>query len=182
MRSGVNKVILVGNLGSDPDKRTVSNGNPVTNITVATSDSWKDKTTGEPQERTEWHRVVFFNKLAEISGKFLRKGSKVYLEGALRTRKWQDKSGEDRYTTEIIASEMQMLDSRGDREKTDNQQNVEQSKPKQQQAADAYQEASGGSGQTQVKQRAQSQYKPQKTLSQIQSAPDDDAFDDEIPF
>jgi len=110
---GVNKVILVGNLGQDPETRYLPSGGAVTNITVATSETWKDKNSGQMQERTEWHRVVFFNKLAEIAGEYLKKGSKVYVEGALRTRKWQDQSGADRYTTEIVASEMQMLDSRG---------------------------------------------------------------------
>ena len=110
---GVNKVILVGNLGNDPESRFLPSGGAVTNITVATSETWKDKQSGQPQERTEWHRVVFFNRLAEIANEYLRKGSKVYLEGSLRTRKWQDKSGQDRYTTEIVAGEMQMLDSRG---------------------------------------------------------------------
>ena len=110
---GVNKVILVGNLGNDPEIRYLPSGGAVTNISVATSDSWKDKQSGQMQERTEWHRVVFFNRLAEIAGEYLKKGSKIYLEGSLRTRKWQDKSGQDRYTTEIVAGEMQMLDSRG---------------------------------------------------------------------
>jgi len=110
---GVNKVILVGNLGADPESRVTPNGNPVTNIRIATSEVWKDKQTGQQQERTEWHRVVFFNRLAEVAGEYLRKGSKVYIEGALRTNKWQDQSGQDRYSTEVIASEMQMLDSRG---------------------------------------------------------------------
>ncbi len=109
---GVNKVILVGNLGADPETRFMPSGGSVTNISLATSESWKDKQTGQPQERTEWHRVVFFNRLAEIAGEYLRKGSKVYVEGSLRTRKWQDKSGQDRYTTEIVGNEMQMLDSR----------------------------------------------------------------------
>lgn len=113
MARGVNKVILIGNLGKDPEVRYMPSGAAVTNITVATSDTWKDKQTGEQQERTEWHNVAFFNRLAEIAGEYLKKGSKVYIEGSLRTRKWQDKSGNDRYTTEIIASEMQMLDSRG---------------------------------------------------------------------
>jgi len=112
MARGVNKVILVGNLGQDPDTKYSQSGNCMTNITVATSESWKDKQTGQPQERTEWHRVVFFNKLAEIASQYLKKGSKVYIEGQLRTRKWQDQSGQDRYTTEIVAREMQMLDSR----------------------------------------------------------------------
>ena len=110
---GINKVILVGNLGNDPETRYLPSGGAVTNISVATSDSWKDKQTGQLQERTEWHRIVFFNRLAEIAAEYLKKGSKVYLEGSLRTRKWQDKSGQDRYTTEIVAGEMQMLDSRG---------------------------------------------------------------------
>lgn len=113
MARGVNKVILLGNLGGDPEFKSMPNGNAVTNITVATSESWKDKQTGQQQERTEWHRVVFFNRLAEIAGQYLKKGSKVYIEGSLRTRKWQDQNGGDRYTTEIVASEMQMLDSRG---------------------------------------------------------------------
>ena len=111
---GVNKVILVGNLGNDPETRAFPNGDMVANITVATSEQWKDKQTGQPQERTEWHRVVFHRRLAEIAGEYLHKGSKVYIEGSLKTRKWQDKAtGQDRYTTEIVAREMQMLDSRG---------------------------------------------------------------------
>jgi len=112
MSKGVNKVIVVGNLGNDPESRELPSGGSVTNISVATSEFWKDKQTGEKQERTEWHRIVFFNRLADISAEYLRKGSKVYIEGSLRTRKWQDNSGQDRYTTEIVASEMQMLDSR----------------------------------------------------------------------
>jgi len=110
---GVNKVILVGNLGKDPETRYMPSGGAVTNITVATSETWKDKNTGEPKEQTEWHRVSFFNRLAEVAGEYLKKGSKVYIEGSLQTRKWQDKNGQDRYTTEIKASTMQMLDSRG---------------------------------------------------------------------
>ncbi len=110
---GVNKVILIGNLGQDPEVRYMPNGNAVANVTLATSESWKDKNTGEQQERTEWHRVVFFRRLAEIVGEYLKKGSKVYVEGRLQTRKWQDQNGQDRYTTEIVADQMQMLDSRG---------------------------------------------------------------------
>ena len=111
---GINKVILVGNLGNDPEHRMLPSGGAVTNISIATSEAWKDKNTGQQQERTEWHRVVFSNRLAEIAAEYLRKGSKVYVEGSLRTRKWQDQqSGQDRYSTEIVASEMQMLDSRG---------------------------------------------------------------------
>lgn len=110
---GVNKVILVGNLGADPEVRYMPNGGAVTNVGIATSETWKDKQTGEPREQTEWHRVVFYRRLAEIAGEYLRKGSKVYVEGSLRTRKWQGQDGQDRYTTEIIANDMQMLDSRG---------------------------------------------------------------------
>ncbi len=110
--ASVNKVILVGNLGKDPETRYAPNGDAICNITVATTDSWKDKATGEKKEMTEWHRVVFFNRLAEIAGQYLRKGSAVYVEGSLRTRKWQDKEGQERYTTEIRADQMQMLGSR----------------------------------------------------------------------
>ena len=113
MARGVNKVILVGNLGKDPEVRYMPNGNAVANITLATSESWKDKTSGEQQEKTEWHRVVMFRRLGEIAGEYLKKGSQVYIEGKLQTRKWQDNSGNDRYTTEIVADQMQMLDSRG---------------------------------------------------------------------
>jgi len=111
---GINKVILVGNVGQDPEVRHMPSGGAVTNISIATSESWKDKSTGEKQERTEWHRVVFFNRLGEIAGEYLKRGKKVYVEGSLRTRKWQDKEGQDRYTTEVVATEMQMLDSRQD--------------------------------------------------------------------
>jgi len=113
MARGINKVILVGNLGQDPETRYMPSGGAVTNVSIATSESWKDKNSGQMQERTEWHRVVFFNRLAEIVAQYLKKGSKVYVEGSLRTRKWQGQDGQDRYTTEIVASEMQMLDSRG---------------------------------------------------------------------
>ncbi len=113
MARGINKVILIGNLGGDPEVKYTASGSAVTNVTIATSENWKDKTTGENQERTEWHRVVFFGKLAEIAGEYLKKGSQVYVEGRLQTRKWQDKEGQDRYTTEIVANEMQMLGGRG---------------------------------------------------------------------
>jgi single-strand DNA-binding protein len=113
MARGINKVILVGNCGKDPETRYMPSGGAVTNITLATSEGWKDKQTGEQKERTEWHTVVFFNRLAEIAGEYLRKGSQVYVEGSLRTRKWQDKNGQDRYTTEIVATEMQMLGGKG---------------------------------------------------------------------
>ena len=113
MARGINKVILVGNLGADPDTRYMPSGKAVTNIRIATSESWKDKQTGDQQERTEWHSIVLYDKLGEIAAEYLRKGSQVYIEGALRTRKWQDKEGKDRYTTEIIARDMQMLGGRG---------------------------------------------------------------------
>lgn len=112
MARGVNKVILVGNLGKDPEVRYSPGGQAVANVTIATTDSWKDKNTGEKQERTEWHRIVFFGRLAEIAGEYLKKGAQIYIEGRLQTRKWQDKEGKDRYTTEIVANEMQMLGSR----------------------------------------------------------------------
>jgi len=114
MARGINKVILIGNLGRDPEMRYAPSGLAVANVTLATSESWKDKQSGEMQERTEWHKVVFYQRLAEIVGEYLRKGSKVFIEGRLRTTKWQDKTtGQDRYTTEIIADNMQMLDSKG---------------------------------------------------------------------
>ena len=109
MSRGINKAIIVGNLGQDPEVRYGANGNAITNISVATSESWRDKQSGEKQERTEWHRVVFFSRLAEVAGEYLRKGSQVYIEGKIQTRKWQDQEGNDRYTTEIVANEMQML-------------------------------------------------------------------------
>lgn len=159
MARGVNKVILVGNLGGDPEQRSMPSGNAVTNVTIATSESWKDKQTGQQQERTEWHRVVFFNRLAEIAGQYLRKGSKIYVEGSLRTRKWTNDKGADQYTTEIVASEMQMLDSIGS--------------------------ASSG-GQHQQKQarpehNQQSQQAPQ-SQSSSNSVPSIDDLDDDIPF
>jgi single-strand DNA-binding protein len=113
MARGVNKVILIGNLGADPETRSMPSGMTVANIRIATSESWKDKQSGEQKERTEWHHVALFGRLGEIAGEYLRKGSQVYIEGSLRTRKWQDKEGRDRYTTEVIANDMQMLGGRG---------------------------------------------------------------------
>ena len=113
MARGINKVILVGNLGADPETRYTPSNSAVTNLRIATSETWKDKQSGDQQERTEWHRVVCWNRMAEIAAEYLRKGSKVYIEGSLRTRKWQGQDGQDRYSTEIVASDMQMLDSRG---------------------------------------------------------------------
>ena len=132
MARGVNKVILVGNLGKDPEVRYAPSGQAIANINIATTESWKDKNPGEKQEKTEWHRVVFFSRLAEIVGEYLKKGSQVYIEGRLQTRKWQDKEGKDRYTTEIVANEMQMLGSRqgGGAPSDDYNQDKSHSKPK----------------------------------------------------
>ena len=192
MARGINKVILIGNLGADPETRYLPSGGAVTNVNLATSESWKDKQTGQQQERTEWHRVVFFNRLAEIAGEYLRKGSKVYIEGSLRTRKWQDKtSGQDRYTTEIVASEMQMLDGRGEQ----GQGGFNQGGYDQQGQGGGFQQQGGGYGQ----QGGQ----PADPYSQGRSAPSpmapsskpanpapnqapaggfDNSFDDDIPF
>ena len=163
MARGINKVILVGNLGGDPETRYTASGAAITNITLATSESWRDKQTVENQERTEWHRVVFFNRLAEIAGEYLRKGRQVYVEGSLRTRKWQDQSGQDRWTTEIVANEMQMLGGRGD---------------------DAGSRPSGGFRDSQpTQQPRQSTPQQQSQDQQSGSAPAEDGFtDDDIPF
>jgi single-strand DNA-binding protein len=168
MARGVNKVILVGQLGQDPETKFSASGAAITNVSVATSESWKDKQTGQQQEKTEWHRVVFFNRLAEIAGEYLKKGAKVYIEGSLRTRKWQDQSGQDRYTTEIVASEMQMLDSRNEGQA-------------QQQPAHQYAQAQ------QAPQYQQPRQAPQQRPAQYQQpAPQHqqgmDQFDDDIPF
>lgn len=161
MARGVNKCILIGNIGQDPETKFMPSGGAVTNVSIATSESWKDKTTGEPKEKTEWHRVVFFNRLAEIAGEYLKKGSKVYVEGSLRTRKWQDQGGQDRYTTEIVASEMQMLDSRSDNESGGQQARQQAQQPVQQAPA----------------QNRQPQQQPQQQQPQ-----GFDNFDDDIPF
>lgn len=167
---GVNKVILVGNLGQDPDTRYLPSGGAVTNITLATSETWKDKTSGQQQERTEWHRVVFFNRLGEIAGEYLRKGSKVYVEGSLRTREWE-KDGVKRYSTEIVANEMQMLDSRGGDSSGGGQyqqQSSQQNAPQQQQQRSPQQS-----------QQNNDQWEAQKAPA-APSGLDD--FDDDIPF
>ena len=139
MARGINKVILVGNLGKDPEIRYTASGSAIANVTIATTDSWRDKQSGEKQEKTEWHRVVFFSRLAEIVGEYLRKGSQVYVEGRLQTRKWQDQSGQDRWTTEIVANEMQMLGSRGGDGGGQDQQNAGFRKPAAQQPAQTQQ-------------------------------------------
>ena len=160
--ASVNKVILIGNLGQDPEVKYMPSGGAVTNVSIATTDSWTDKNTGQKQERTEWHRVVFFNRLAEIVGEYLRKGSPVYIEGRLQTRKWQDQNGQDKYTTEIIANSMQMLGSKGSAGSTE-------FKPQSQQS---------GSGQNQGQQQA-----PAPQQQSTQAPPQDfDNFDDDIPF
>ncbi|ACY50525.1 MULTISPECIES: single-stranded DNA-binding protein [Vibrio] len=174
---GINKVILVGNLGNDPEIRYMPNGGAVANITIATSDSWRDKATGEQREKTEWHRVVLFGKLAEVAGEYLRKGSQVYIEGQLQTRKWQDQSGQDRYSTEVVVQGfngvMQMLGGRG-------------------QGGGApmggQQQQQGGWGQPQqpaqqqynAPQQQQQQQAPQQPQQQYNEPPMD--FDDDIPF
>ncbi|MES1943380.1 single-strand binding protein [Salinisphaera sp. PC39] len=145
MAKGINKVILIGNLGADPETRYTANGTAVTNLRLATSDTWRDKQSGEMQERTEWHRVVLFARLGEIAAEYLRKGSKVYIEGRLQTRKWQGQDGQDRFTTEIVANEMQMLDSRGGGSASFDgpPRGGQQSRPQPQQAAPAGQQGGG---------------------------------------
>jgi single-strand DNA-binding protein len=181
MARGINKVILIGNLGADPEVRYMPSGNAVTNVNLATSESWKDKQSGQMQERTEWHRVVFFNRLAEIAGEYLRKGSKVYIEGSLRTRKWQGQDGQDRYTTEIVASEMQMLDGRGGEGGGGYQQPS-------QGGGYAPQGGDMGYGQPQQYNQAPPQQAPRQQPAQQsaqqpqQPAPGFDDFDDDIPF
>lgn len=138
---GVNKVILIGNLGADPESKQFSNGGSVTNISVATSERWTDKNTGEPREQTEWHRVSMYNRLGEIAAQYLRKGSAVYIEGSLRTRKWQDENGQDRYTTEIRADNMQMLGGRSEGGMQGGNQNYNSQQPRVQQQAPAVPQA-----------------------------------------
>ncbi|MGR5512807.1 single-stranded DNA-binding protein [Vibrio diabolicus] len=173
---GINKVILVGNLGNDPEIRYMPNGGAVANITIATSDSWRDKATGEQREKTEWHRVVLFGKLAEVAGEYLRKGSQVYIEGQLQTRKWQDQSGQDRYSTEVVVQGfngvMQMLGGRGQGGG----------------APMGGQQQQGGWGlpqqpaqqQYNAPQQQQQQQAPQQPQQQYNEPPMD--FDDDIPF
>ncbi|NBW56951.1 single-stranded DNA-binding protein [bacterium] len=126
MARGVNKVIVIGNLGADPDVRYLASGDPVANISLATSETWKDKQNGQQQERTEWHRIVIYGKMADIASKYMKKGSKVFIEGSLRTRKWQDKTGQERYTTEIICNDLQLLDSKGADSRVDYQDHAQE--------------------------------------------------------
>ena len=167
MSRGVNKVIIIGNLGQDPETKYTANGAAITNISVATSESWKDKQTGQQQERTEWHRVVFFNRLAEIAGQYLKKGSKVFIEGSLRTNKWQDQNGQDRYSTDIIASEMQMLDNRGDQPQNASQQQPMAPLQNGQHQVNSYAEATNG---------APIQHQAPTPPAGV------DEFDDSVPF
>ena len=160
MARGINKVILVGNLGADPETRYMPSGKAVSNIRIATSESWKDKQTGDQQERTEWHAVVLYDKLGEIAAEYLRKGSQVYIEGALRTRKWQDKEGKDRYTTEIVARDMQMLGGRS--------------------GSGGAGAAAGGSGE--FRGAGSAERKPAATQERAPAAADEGEFDDDIPF
>ncbi|TYG35314.1 single-stranded DNA-binding protein [Lonepinella koalarum] len=160
--SGVNKVIIVGRLGNDPEVRTMPNGEAVANISVATSESWTDKNTGERREQTEWHRIVFYRRQAEVVGEYLRKGSQVYVEGRLRTRKWQDQNGQDRYTTEIQGDVMQMLDSRNANQNGYNQDNGNFA---------GQQQSSGYSHQA-----------PQTQKAKPENEPPMNSFDDDIPF
>ena len=174
---GINKVILVGNLGQDPEIRYMPNGGAVANITIATSETWRDKATGEQREKTEWHRVALFGKLAEVAGEYLRKGSQVYVEGQLQTRKWQDQSGQDRYTTEVVVQGfngvMQMLGGRaqGGQPQQAQPQQHQQAQPQQQQ---------GGWGQPQQPAQQRQQAQPQQPQQQYNEPPMD--FDDDIPF
>ncbi|MDB2360438.1 single-stranded DNA-binding protein [Porticoccaceae bacterium] len=164
MARGINKVIIVGNCGQDPETRYMPSGGAVTNLSLATSESWKDKNTGDQQERTEWHRVVFFNRLAEIVEQYVKKGSKVYIEGSLRTRKWQGQDGQDRYTTEIVASEMQMLDSRGG------------------QGQGGYDQSQPDYAQSEPQQAQQKQAVPKQAPAPAAAPAQGMGFDDDIPF
>ncbi|MCG8910980.1 single-stranded DNA-binding protein [Pseudomonas sp. DP-17] len=168
MARGVNKVILVGNIGADPEIRYMPNGNAVANVTLATSESWKDKQTGQQQERTEWHRVVFFGRLAEVVAEYVKKGSQIYVEGSMRTRKWQAQDGQDRYTTEVVVDingEMQLLGGNRNRQDDGQQQAQSQQRP--------------ASHATQRPPQRPQQSAPQPAP---QPAPDYDSFDDDIPF
>tara|TARA_R110002126_G_scaffold12196_23_gene53254 strand:- start:5196 stop:5795 length:600 start_codon:yes stop_codon:yes gene_type:complete len=199
MARGINKVILIGNLGADPEVRYMPQGGAVANMTLATSESWTDKNTNEKKEQTEWHRVVIYQRLAEIAGEYLRKGSKVYIEGKLKTRKWTDKDGVERYTTEIVANELQMLDGRGDGQQQGGgmgggQQGGYQ-RPAQQQPAQqggGYQQPQQGGGYQQPSQNAPQQGGYQKPAQQGGNQPAQGQqrppmeppidFDDDIPF
>lgn len=181
MARGVNKVILLGNVGADPDVRFLPSGNPVCNLRIATSETWKDKQTGERQEKTEWHSIVVFNKLAEIVQQYVHKGSKLYIEGKLQTRKWQAQDGTDRYSTEIVANDIQMLDSRSDGGQQQGGYQNQQQAPQQQRPMNQ--------GQHQQRQQPNNYQNAQNGVGQQQGSPHGappasgfDDFNDEIPF
>lgn len=191
MARGINKVILIGNLGQDPETRMTGQGSAVTNLNLATDESYKDKQTGQVVPKTEWHRIVLFNRLAEIAKDYLRKGSKVYIEGRLQTRKWQDQQGQDRYTTEIVGNELQMLDSRGagmDGGAPQQQQQPQRGGYGQQQAQAPQQQQPQAYNQAPAQQQSQSYNQapaPQAAPHQVAPAPMApamDDFDDDIPF
>ena len=170
--SGVNKVIIIGNLGQDPEVRFMPNGSAVANFTVATSETWKDKQSGEQKEKTEWHRIVMYQRLAEIAGEYLKKGAKVYLEGKLQTRKWQNQQGADQYTTEIVCNEMQMLDGKAQGQ-APSQQPAQKSGGFQQQKPAQQQQQSGGFSK-------QGQQQSQQQTPEVN--PQEPTFDESIPF
>jgi len=178
MSRGVNKVIIIGNLGNDPEVKFLPTGNAVANITVATSESWTDKQTNEKKTETEWHKVVIYGKLAEIAGEYLRKGSKVYLEGKLKTRKWQDQQGVDRYTTEIVANEMQMLDGKQEGQQATQKPQQQRPVPQQMQQQQRQQPQQGFN---QPRQAPPQGYQGQMPQQQQPMEPPID-FDDDIPF
>lgn len=179
---GINKVIIIGNLGREPEVKYMANGDPVCNLAVATSEAWKDKNTGEPKEKTEWHRVVFYKKLAEIAGQYLIKGSKVYIEGKLQTRKWQGQDGQDRYTTEIIGNEMQMLDSRTQGQQSQAVQQQSQAQPVQQQPQQNQEQRGPGAFMNQGNQQRAPSQAARNATDNFQQPPQDRSFNDDIPF
>ena len=199
---GINKVILIGNLGADPEVRYTQNSQAIANLSVATSETWKDKQTGEQREQTEWHRVVCYRRLAEIAGEYLKKGSKVYIEGRLQTRKWQDKDGQDKYTTEVVCNDLQMLDSRGGDFGGQNQQSQGGWQPQNQGQNQAQSQGGYGNAQPAAPQGGYNQPAPQQgggyrqqggqqqggysqpqpqPAPQPQPMPNND-FDDDMPF
>lgn len=180
MARGINKVIVVGNLGQDPEVRYTTSGAAVTNISVATSESWKDKQTGEDVVKTEWHRIVFFGRLAEIAGEYLKKGSQVYIEGKLQTRKWQDQQNQDRYSTEIVANEMQMLGAKGGGQGQFGGGGGQA--PAAPRANNPSQQNQGGQGGGGYQNNNQGQQAPQNNQPASQQPPAFDDFDDDIPF
>ncbi len=179
MARGINKVIVVGNLGQDPDVRYTTGGAAVTNISVATSEQWKDKNTGEDVVKTEWHRIVFFGRLAEIAGEYLKRGSQVYIEGKLQTRKWQDNNGQDRYTTEIVANEMQMLGARQSGGQGQYAGGQAPAAPRANNPPQQNQAQNQGGYQQNQGQQAQGS---QQSQAPAQNQPAFDDFDDDIPF